>query len=171
MENGGTLADPTTIAGSATYSGHAAGKFAINNPLGGSDAGHFTADVMLTAKFGANTAPNNGGVSGTIDNFMANEESVPWSVALHRAEWDTTGAFASTATANTVADGTTWSIDGNAAVESGSWNGQMYDETLHLTPGTSPDDGKNVPTTAAGVFQSMFGSTHTMVGAFGATRQ
>ena len=62
------LTGVTAIAGSATYSGKAAGKFAINNPLGGSDAGHFTADASLTAKFGGTGA----GVTGMIDNFMAN---------------------------------------------------------------------------------------------------
>ena len=46
----------------------------------------------------------------------------------------------------------------------------MYDETLNTTAGTPPDDGIDVPTSAAGVFQSQFGSTHTMVGAFGVSR-
>ena len=174
VEGGGTFADPTGVTGSATYSGHAAGKFAINNPLGGSNAGHFTADVMLTAKFGAIAAPNNGGISGTIDNFMANDESVPWSVALNRAPWGSGGAFATPATDDTATtgvdetQGTVWSIDGNAASASGNWNGQMYDEAL------APDavnDGSNIPTAALGVFQSMFGSTHTMVGAFGANKE
>ena len=167
-----TTPDSTTITGSATYSGHAAGKFAISNPLGGSDAGHFTADVMLTAKFGVNAAPNNGGISGTVDNFMANDKSVPWSVELQRAQWGTSGAFASIPDDTSTTDvdeetGTVWSIDGNAAPMSGDWNGQMYDEA---TSGAA-DDGSNVPTTAVGVFQSMFGSTHTMVGAFGATKE
>ena len=174
VEGGGTFTDPATITGSATYSGHAAGKFAINNPLGGSDAGHFTADVMLTAKFGANAAPTNGGISGTIGNFMANDESVPWNVALNRAPWGTSGAFTTPAADDTSTTGvneslgTVWSIDGNAAPASGSWNGQMYDEAL--APAAA-DDGSTIPTAAMGVFQSMFGSTHSMVGAFGATKQ
>ena len=172
VEGGGTFTDPSTIAGSATYSGHAAGKFAINNPLGGSDAGHFTADVMLTAKFGANAAPNNGGVSGTIDNFMANDESVPWSVKLNRAWWATSPAFGGVdQDANTADDQfatTVWSIDGNAAPASGSWNGRMHDEALAPA---AVNDGSNIPTAAVGVFHSTFGSTHTMVGAFGATKQ
>ena len=176
VEGDGTLSDPSAVAvngGSATYSGHAAGKFAINNPLGGSDAGHFTADVMLTAKLGANAGTNNGGVSGMIDNFMANDQSVPWSVKLNHAWWGTSGAFGGrtidqdldatgTQFANTV-----WSIDGNAAPASGSWNGQMYDEAAS----GDADDGSTIPTAAMGVFESMFGSTHSMVGAFGATKQ
>ena len=129
--------DPVSaVEGSATYSGNAAGKFAMSNALDGTgDAGHFTATVELTAKFGSNDAPNNGGVSGTINDFMANGESVPWSVALHRAPWGTAGAFTSTSSAGTTADGTTWSIDGNAAPESGTWSGQMYDEK----PGDPPN--------------------------------
>ena len=179
VEGTETLTNPTTIAGSATYSGHAAGKFAITDPLhavdsgevGDGNAGHFTADVMLTAKFGTNEAPNNGGVSGTIDNFMANDKSVPWSVELQRAQWGTSGAFASIPDDSGTTDvneatGTVWSIDGNKAAMSGNWNGQMHDEAL----AGDADDGSNIPTSAVGVFQSVFGSTHTMVGAFGAEK-
>ena len=164
----------TTIEGSATYAGKAAGKFAMSNPLDGTgDAGHFTADATLTAKFGAIAAPNNGGVSGVINNFMANGESVPWSVELQRAPWGTAqGAFATldtddvTTTSDDESKGTVWSIDGNPAPESGRWGGTMYDETTG-----DADDGSNVPTTVTGTFQSEFGSIGRMVGAFGADKQ
>ena len=155
--------DLAQLAGSAMYAGHAAGKFALDysqNKLldGASDGGHFTADVMLTAKFGSEA---NSGLSGTIDNFMANGESVPWSVALHRATWST-GTFAA------ASDGTTWSIDGTAAPKSGEWKGQMYDEM----PGNPPaGDGSDVPTTVTGTFYSQFESVGRMVGAFGANKQ
>ena len=57
------------------------------NPLDGSgDGGHFTADAALSATFGA-VADDVLGISGTLDNFMANDESVPWSVELHLAGW------------------------------------------------------------------------------------
>ena len=166
-----TLTDPATYTGSATYVGAAAGKFAISDPLNGGDAGHFTADATLTAKFGgtgAAASETNTGVSGTLENFMANDKEVPWSVALHRAPWGTDGAFTSTSIpTDTTAQGTTWSIDGNSAAETGSWSGQMYDEK----PGNAPmGDGSNVPTSVTGTFQSHFGSTHTMVGAFGAEK-
>jgi len=174
--------DPATLGGSATYAGKAAGKFAINDPLRGGDAGHFTADATLTAKFAANAS--NGGVTGTINNFMANDEAVPWSVKLNRSGWDAGtdgdatdpfGQFGMTADDPSTTDidestmgKTVWSIDGNAAPASGGWNGQMYDEK----PGNTPSgDGSNVPTTVIGRFQSMFGSTHTMVGAFGAEKK
>ena len=181
VEGGGTLVDVTTITGSATYSGQAAGKFAISDPVDGGDAGHFTADASLSAKFSGAGA----GVAGTIDNFMANGQSVPWSVALNNntLAGDTVGAeparnFVAGGVISSAPDYTTatrgvddskttvWSIDGTAAPASGTWSGQMYDEALAPS---SVDDGNNVPTSITGVFQSHFGSTHTMVGAFGAT--
>ena len=169
---GGTTAldaNPNALGGSATYAGNAVGKFAMSNALDGTGSGgHFTADATLTAKFD-DTAT--GGVSGTIDNFMANGESMPWSVALHRAPWGTTnGAFASQALVlnDNIAQGTTWSIDGNSAPESGTWSGQMFDEM----PGNAPDgDGSNVPTTATGTFYSEFSDVGRMVGAFGANKE
>ena len=172
----GTVAAPATnpdqISGKATYTGGAAGKFAISDPLSGGDAGHFTADATLNATFGTGATQ---GISGTIDNFMANEEAVPWSVTLFRRTWNAstagqTDAFddTNTATVDESATGTVWSIDGNSAAASGSWNATAYDEK----PGGPPaGDGSNVPTSVTGTFQSHFGSTHTMVGAFGATKE
>ena len=155
--------NPNALTGSADYAGHAAGKFAISDPIGEADAGHFTADVALKATFGAT-----GSVSGTIDNFMANEEAVDWSVRLRSAAWDNgnAGAYA-TAEADEGA-GTVWSIDGKEAPStSGSWGGQMYDEK----PAGPGSDGSDVPTATTGTFQSQFGETHSMVGAFGASRE
>ena len=170
-----TLADPTGLNGSATYAGHAAGKFAISDPINGGDAGHFTADATLTAKFGAAAtadANNSNGLTGTLDNFMANGESVPWSVSLLRANLNGTGGTVAfndpdTASVDESATQTVWSIDGNSAAASGNWSAQLYDEK----PGPAPSgDGSDVATSVTGTFQSHFGSTHTMVGAFGATR-
>ncbi len=153
-----TAATENQLTGSATYSGHAAGKFAMSNALDGTGSGgHFTADANLEATF----TGENPGVTGTIDNFMLNDgtDDAGWSVALHRATW-TTDTFMSTAADNDMADGTTWSINGNAASESGKWSGMMYDEMS--------DDGSNVPTTVTGTFQSHFSAMGRMVGAFGA---
>ena len=171
---------PDMLSGSAMYAGHAAGKFALDyskNKLisGTSDGGHFTADVMLSATFGdpqgSPVAVANAGISGTIENFMANGESVPWSVELHRAGWTTgTGGFESAelVPGDNLAQGTTWSIDGTSAPESGEWSGQMYDEM----PGNAPKgDGSNIPTTVTGTFYSEFESVGRMVGAFGANKQ
>lgn len=174
--------NPSALEGSATYAGHAAGKFALDyskNALldGTSDGGHFTADAELKATFGAGATA---GVTGTIDNFRLNDgtEDPGWSVALHRAPWGaaTAGAFATPTTdviTTTVNEtmGTTWSIDGTSAPRSGTWSGQMYDEMPGNTNGNPPGDGSDVPTTATGTFHSSFSNVGTMVGAFGADKQ
>ena len=167
--DGTTTSSGTDLTGSATYAGHAAGKFAMSNPLDATgNGGHFTADATLSATFGGG---NTAGMTGTIDNFMVNDEhEMPWSVALHRAGWGAGGAItASTATAgDDIANGTTWSIDGNSASESGTWSGQMYDEL----PGNAPTgDGSDIPTTVTGTFYSEFSTIGRMVGAFGADKQ
>lgn len=160
--NNALATNPNALGGSATYSGAAAGKFAIDDPLGDAGSGHFTADVALKASFGsASTA----GVTGTIDGFTLNDDhDVDWSVRLRRAGWDNTNAGAFAMGTN----GTMWSIDGQTAPStSGGWRGQMYDEK----PGGPPaGDDSNVPTSATGTFHSQYGETHHMVGAFGVSR-
>ena len=154
--------DLTLITGSASYSGNAAGKFAMSNPLDGTgNGGHFTADANLNATFGAGTTA---GVTGTIDNFRLNDgsEDPGWSVSLARGALGT-----GTITAPT-ADPTVWSINGNAAPSSGTWSGMMYDEL----PGDPPGgDGNNIPTTMTGTFYSEFSTVGRMVGAFGADKE
>ena len=180
MSDATTVIGPDDVSGSATYAGPAAGKFAISNPIGADSAGHFTADAMLTATFGAVAAPNNGGVTGMLDNFMLNdsEEDAGWSVTLLRTVWgdatsdeaaDWTTQMPATDLAATAYDetmvGTIWSIDGSAADASGSWSASFVDETQGAA-----DDGSNVPTSATGTFHSEFGEFVSMVGAFGAER-
>ena len=162
--------NPRELSGKATYMGHAAGKFAMSDPLTGGDAGHFTADATLNATFGPT-----GGLSGTIDNFMANDESVPWSVTLLRRTWSSSTSGLTdqpdndpdTANIDEAMVGTIWSIDGTSASASGTWNAMAYDE---MPADAANDDGSNVPTSVTGTFESHFSSTHSMVGAFGATR-
>ena len=158
-----TAGDLTALTGSATYAGHAAGKFAMSNPLDGTGSGgHFTADAELNATF-SGTDP---GVTGTIDNFRLNDgdEDPGWSVSLARGALGSSGG---TITAPTE-DPTVWSIDGNEAPASGTWSGTMYDEM----PGNAPDgDGSNIPTTVTGTFYSEFSTIGRMVGAFGAEKQ
>jgi len=170
------LADPSGIGGTATYSGKAAGRFAIYDPQDRTgNSGDFTANVMLTAKFAA--WGDDGGVSGTVNGFEADGKAVPWLVTLNRANWNgATGAFGDDdfnydGDDNTP-DGrpmTSWSLDGdkdNAADADGSWQGSLHDEARPT--GADDDDGNNVPNSATGVFHSKFGETHEMVGAFGA---
>ena len=174
-----TTAGSETITGSASYNGHAAGKWALDYSrnkaaTGASNGGHFTADASLNAKFSGTGA----GVSGTIDNFRLNDgtEDAGWSVALHRASFGDGGAINApvddtSATAPPNVDesmGTTWSIDGTSADRSGTWSGNMYDEA----PGNPPGgDGSNLPTTVTGTFYSEFSDVGRMVGAFGADKQ
>ena len=83
-------ADVTTVgteanmlANKATYSGMAAGMSVRKMGSGTSattDAGRFTADVMLTANFGASPT-----VSGTVDNFMGDAVGSGWRVNLESA--------------------------------------------------------------------------------------
>ena len=161
-----TTAAGTALTGSATYSGHAAGKFAITRtPDGANNGGHFTADAALEAKFGEPNTVDGAGIKGTIDNFRLNDgsEDPGWSVALGRGVWAAAGEITAPASNPTV-----WSIDGNKASASGTWTGQMYDEL----PGNPPGgDGSNVPTTVIGTFYSEFGATHRMVGGFAAEKQ
>jgi len=160
LDNGGDL---TTITGSATYAGHAVGKFAMSNPLDGTgNGGHFTADAELSATFGTGTTA---GVTGTIDNFRLNDgsEDPGWSVSLARGGLAAAGAITAPA-----ANPTVWSINGNKAPASGTWSGTMYDEM----PGDPPGgDGSNIPTTVTGTFASEFSTIGRMVGAFGANKQ
>ena len=179
-----TTAGSETITGEATYVGHAAGKYAINNVLQGTGhGGHFTADAELQAKFSG----TNPGVTGTIDNFRLNDgnEDPGWSVSLNNnnlvsntvdadgaANWGSNGAIESAEnySATPVDDSltTVWSINDNAAPASGTWSGTMYDEM----PGNPPGgDGSNIPTTVTGTFYSEFSTIGRMVGAFGADKQ
>ena len=158
LDTGGDL---TALTGSATYTGNAAGKFAMSNVLDGTgNGGHFTADAMLEATFGTGTTA---GVTGTIDNFRLNDgsEDPGWSVSLARGGLNTTGGITAPA-----ADPTVWSINGNKAPASGTWSGTMYDETVG-----DDDDGSNLPTTVTGTFYSEFSTVGRMVGAFGADKE
>ena len=160
------VTDGSSLTGSATYAGNAAGKFAMNNVLDGTgNGGHFTADAELNATFGTGVTA---GVTGTIDNFRLNDgsEDPGWSVALNDGGLGSAGAI--DAPTGDDALGTVWSINGNKAPASGTWSGQMYDEM----PGNAPSgDGSNIPTTVTGTFYSEFSTVGRMVGAFGASKE
>lgn len=156
--------DPGTVGiadlrGTATYTGGAAGKYALHSTTGGTnDAGHFTADVELTAEFGEDHT-----ISGTIDNFTDGDgESKDWSVALNESTIADAGAIAGDpeTAGNTDAQMTVWTIGGNAADAAGQWSGDLREQG---------DDG--VPAIATGTFYSTFGRDGKMVGAFGANKQ
>ena len=150
-----------TLMGTATYSGGAAGKYALHSTTGGTnDAGHFIARAMLEANF------NDDMITGTIDNFMgADGMSRNWSVELKKSAIGDTGLIRRSDDDNSdlAADDpgamTAWTIDGTAAAASGQWSGSLKD---------NGDDG--VPKVATGTFHSTYGRDGSMVGAFGATK-
>jgi len=151
-------ADSSTVnlpeAGTATYMGGAAGKYALASSTGGTnEAGHFTARAMLMAKFGSR---NTNMVEGTIDNFKVGDagESRAWSVKLKEGTATDQGVITGPA------DGTAWTMGDDSADASGEWSGQFFEQ------GT--DD---VPGVVTGTFYTEFGRDGKMVGAFGATGQ
>ena len=101
--------DLDSLTGSATYVGHAAGKFAMSNTLDGTGSGgHFTADAELSAKFDGAEGNDDSMVTGTIDNFRLNDgsEDPDWNVTLRGGDGAASGG---------TIDGTdtVWSINGN----------------------------------------------------------
>lgn len=144
-----------TLQGTATYSGGAAGQYALHSTTGGTnDAGEFTARATLNANFGDDT------ITGTINNFVGHDgESRPWSVELKEQGVGTTGTILGDVGTGT-AKMTVWTIDGTAAAAAGQWSGTLYD---------NGDDG--VPKVGTGTFHSTYGNDGRMVGAFGVNKQ
>ncbi len=151
----------TALRGTATYSGGAAGKYALSSSTGGTnDAGHFTARATLQADF------NDDMITGTIDNFMgADGMSRDWSVELMESAIGDTGLIRRSDDDNSdlaAADPgamTKWTVDGTAGSASGGWTGSLQ---------VNGDDG--VPKVGTGTFHSTHGPGNSMVGAFGATK-
>ncbi|MDE0523894.1 MAG: hypothetical protein OXH79_18260 [Boseongicola sp.] len=134
------------LSGTATYTGGAAGKYALHSTTGGTnDAGHFTADAMLKATFGAEHM-----VTGTVDNFVGTDgEARDWSVALNKSTVDDAGAIGNQMTV--------WTIGGTDAEPAGEWSGNLREQ----------DGNTGIPGVATGTFYSEFGRDGKMVGAFG----
>ena len=152
----------TDLRGTATYTGGAAGNYALSSSTGGTnDAGHFTARATLEADF------NNDMITGTVDRFMgADGQSRNWSIALMKSAIGDTGLIRRSDDDNSdlAADDpgamTTWTIDGTAADAAGQWSGALKN---------NGDD--DVPRVATGTFHSEYGTAGRMVGAFGANKQ
>ena len=159
-------ADFNALSGTATYSGSAAGKVAVDPVAPGTYAmgGHWTADANLTADFGDQAG--GGMISGMIDGFMVNESAVDWTVKLGGASltaaepiatWTSPGDGVTAAGNNDVV----WTIAGEAAPEAGMWSGTLYDQ-----------GDNNVPMAATGEFSAVYSegghNIGHMIGAFGA---
>ena len=156
--------DPGTVGiadlrGTATYSGGAAGKYALHSNTGGTnDSGHFTADATLEATFGEDHK-----ITGTIDEFIgADGASRDWSVTLNASTVSDTGGIAGDpeTAGNTDNQMTVWTIGDTAADAGGQWSGDLREQG---------DDG--VPAIATGTFHSIYGTSGSMVGAFGANEE
>ena len=143
-----------TLNGKATYSGGAAGKYALQSTTGGKNAaGHFTAKASLEANFTDNM------IKGKIDNFMGETDGMSsWSVELMEQGVGDTGTILGD-------DGTgapkmtKWTIGEDTDTARGSWTGSLRE---------NGDDG--VPGIATGTFYSEYGTAGRMVGAFGAKK-
>ena len=144
----------TNLKGTATYSGGAAGKYALHSTTGGTnDAGHFTAAATLKADFGDDM------ISGTINNFIgADSKSRDWSVELMEQGIGDGGIILGDSGTGD-AKMTKWTIGETAANAAGQWSGHLQE---------NGDDG--VPEVATGTFNALYGGDGNMVGAFGATK-
>ena len=165
------------VGGTATYTGGAAGKYAIYNPLADDNhGGVFTAAAKLNATFGGASTKLN----GEITNFMleGKASSEPWKVMLHESTLDSASN-----TFGTNPDGvdededrdqamTTWSIGSYTSDKSGTWNASMYNRTAPAAATQTTPASDGVPQNVLGKFEAEFGNgVGEMVGAFGATRQ
>ena len=161
----------TDLEGSATYSGGAAGKYALHS-LGGanSEAGHWTASASLMADFDVE-APNgdddNGfTLSGTIEDFMTGETARDWTVMLMTPDQNATtegmqglSDFATTGN-NSLGESTLtteWDI-GGAVKGTGNWRAEVW--------GGDTDEH---PMAVTGEFNASLGTVGSILGAFGAT--
>ncbi len=159
-EHGGTnpVSDLSAATGTATYTGPAAGRYAVYEPdTGDSGIGSFTATATLEADFDATTNT----VSGMITGF-SNDPS--WSLALKRKNIDGGATVAIVADEDTV----TWTID-DVPNDSGSWEAQFYSDLE--TTGTVTYQPHGI----AGTFEATYdpsgvGARAAVIGAFGAHR-
>ena len=145
------------LNGTATYTGGAAGKYALASSTGGTnDAGHFTARATLEADFTNNTDPM--AITGIIDMFVgADGMSRDWSVKLNGSPIADTGGIGEAGDTTAGNAKTVWTIGETAAAAAGNWTGNLR------------ENGANgVPQVATGTFDSTYGTAGKMVGAFGA---
>ena len=152
------------ISGTATYTGGAAGKYAIYNPFGtNSSAGAFTADAKLTADF------TDKKISGDLINFKSGGESMDWKVSLNVGT--AVNITASGIDGTVAGTDTTWSMgdDDSNATKAGDWSGDFYKAN------TNPAANTAAPVAVLGEFDSEYTvgglKIGEMVGAFGAELQ
>ena len=160
-----------TVTGSATYTGGAAGKWAIASTTEDTtDGGHFTATATLGVDFDVNTAAENEtankmgvSVSGMITDFMTGDVSRPnWKVTLtldNNAE--APGVQPDDELPAMVAGTTKWTT-GGAVDGTGDWTGNFHGSEKVTTH----------PMAVVGTFDAAIasGDVGWIRGAYGATK-
>ncbi len=166
-----TRNDLRSVGGTASYSGSAAGLYALTSSTtgGANESGRFTARAVLEADFHEST------VTGALDQFKvgADGEARDWSVELMEQGiydngdilGDGVGAAVTVPGLGTFLDAlpprkTKWTIGGDTAEAGGEWNGKFR----------NPDEG-GVPGAVTGQFSAEYGHEGRMVGGFAANRQ
>ena len=151
------------IAGTATYSGRAAGRYVARTiPQRGvitdGEVGSFTADATLNADFGNTSDQNAGSISGRVDNFNmdGDTDASGWVLRLNRASLGrgTTTNFSGDTSVSVTSDQSTVTL--------GKWEGRFFDGATATTSGT--------PGTVIGTFDS-HDALANITGAFGAKKQ
>ena len=150
----------TLAAGSADYSGTAAGLYAVKTVEDGkttaANHGSFLADANLTAIFAGAATGNM--LSGEITNFRGGDvDMAGWSVGLNRIA---IAADAATTTNAVVEAGVAEAYMGATKSKTGSWTAGLY--------GSGADRAQ--PTGVAGTFNVAFDNAN-IAGAFGARKQ
>ena len=163
-----------TVFGTAKYYGAAAGVYVKKDGAGDSlvvTDGTFTADAMLTARFGGTAIADADKyeVQGTISDFMDGSTDLGFADLTLRGPDGNAGASFNPTGAITGGE-----TDGGGT--SGRWSGQFYGNTGLNADGTDRDpdgDGPlaavvdNFPSDVAGEFNGHFENGH-VAGAFGA---
>ena len=161
----------TTLEGSATYDGDAAGVYAHKtlNPDGTASkvgSGTFTADAELMANFGGGevAANNQFTIGGSISNFMlSGGEANSWMVKLGLADFsgrEDGNAPGESAPGNTYANMFSGMTDGGG--KEAPWDG-----TFHGGAAVDGDNPAQMPSVVTGEFNAHMTNGH-VAGAFGA---
>ena len=159
----------TALLGKATFEGIAVGKYTYKT-INSIEGGHFNADAELVADF--DVASTNGTLTGTIDNFMSDGESIGsgWKVQLGAAA-GTAGdvsTFDATMGAAMTATGTV------AALENGALGTFGTQKTLGTWEAEFVDNSRNDPMPGGvigGFHIGQLGHPINMIGAFAASNQ
>ena len=173
------------LVGTATYSGPAAGMFVMKTDIDGdnmgpvaTEAGKFTADTTLEAKFGDETlTADDFTISGEVENFvLTNYDGTPvdnkWSLTLNSAAFAERTYDTSTGMVDDIDNHANTFSGTTTGVEKGTdgrWNGTFYGANVPDNDMTSTVDESETgyPTGVAGEFIGHFETGHA-IGAYGA---